>query len=62
MPEEEHRLRLRVMMHVNAYMLFVVYYVIFQHIYILSTLKIMFYMDFGDFQEDPLYFGSNPIS
>ena len=38
---------------------FVVYCVIFQHICILFTVISMFYIDFGDFPNDPLYLGYN---
>jgi hypothetical protein len=37
------------LMHVNAYMFFEVYCVIFHPISILSTVRIMFYIDFKDF-------------
>jgi hypothetical protein len=38
---------------------FVVYCVVFQHIFFLSTIRIMFYIDFGDFPKDLFYFRSN---
>jgi hypothetical protein len=48
--EDEH------LMHVNASMFFVVYCVIFHHICILSTVRTMFYIDYGDFPKgSPLF-------
>jgi hypothetical protein len=46
LPLEDGRL-----MHVNASMFFVV---TFHHIYILSTVRTMFLMDFGNFRKKPI--------
>jgi hypothetical protein len=39
----------------------VVYCVIFHHICVLSTIRIMFYIYFRDFPKDPHYFGFNSV-